>query len=485
MIIQIRQARISVLVLLMIMILAGVHVSAITAHARMQPSQGQVPLSVYFADNSDGNPVDWRWDFGDGYTGEGQQVMHTYFNPGLYTVKMEVTDESGATNILEIPNAITVINNPFFTNLPKIPVITPSFQADFKVSKKAGPPPLQVSFFDLSTGAPTGWKWDFGDGTHDNTQNPVHIYPNPGLFTIKLTTYKESSISSKELKNYISVTGGGTATAYQYKNISTMAVDSSSPSALNVTSSPTSLQSSIPSDIASESPDVSTHTPELTPGPTGIMTPISTNHEIENSNPVQTPLMSSFPTSFEFNSSSERHMAINDAFIDFYNKTYSLIQPITTSEMTEMLYVSTIPAFLSAGETFSIKIVGKPGENVYFWIMIPENVKITDNPTIPVISPGQTNITRDDVSGPYLIGKFIPSDAKQNLSIQEMIPHDSQKMGTSYYGMVRLNQTGMMTIRWNTPGSVPGMYFIRVESGDSEDKPGISVRKAAASVEIK
>ena len=484
MIIQIRQARISVLVLLMMMILAGVHVSAITAHARMQPSQGQVPLSVYFVDNSDGTPIDWRWDFGDGYTGEGQQVMHTYFEPGLFTIRMKVTDESGTTDTLEIPKAITVINNPFFTNLPKIPAVIPSFQADFRVSKKAGTAPLQVSFFDLSTGDPSGWKWDFGDGTHDDIQNPVHIYQNPGFFTIKLTTDKESSMSSKELKNYISVSAGGTATAYQNKNISTKAVDSSPLSALNVTPSLTSLQSSKQSDIVSGSLGVSNQTHELVPGPTGTKTPISADHGFDVSNPVQTPLLPSLPTSAEF-SSSERFMAINDAFIDFYNKTYSLIEPTTTSEMTEMLHVSTIPVFVSAGDTFSIKIVGKPDENVYFWIMIPENVKITDNPAIPVISPGQTNITRDDVSGPYLIGKFIPSDARQNLSIREMIPHDSKNMGTSYYGMARLNQTGMTTIAWNTLGSVPGMYFIRVESGDTEDKTGISVRKAAASVEIK
>jgi PKD repeat protein len=46
---------------------------------------------------------------------------------------------------------------------------------------------LTYSFSDLSTGAPTSWLWNFGDGATDTTQNPVHTYAANGTYTVTLT----------------------------------------------------------------------------------------------------------------------------------------------------------------------------------------------------------------------------------------------------------------------------------------------------------
>jgi PKD repeat protein len=35
------------------------------------------------------------WDFGDGTTGSGREVDHTYSAPGTYTVVLTVTDKHG------------------------------------------------------------------------------------------------------------------------------------------------------------------------------------------------------------------------------------------------------------------------------------------------------------------------------------------------------------------------------------------------------
>lgn len=45
----------------------------------------------------DGQIIKYEWDFGDGTTGEGQKVTHTYKTAGLFTVKLTVTDNFGAT----------------------------------------------------------------------------------------------------------------------------------------------------------------------------------------------------------------------------------------------------------------------------------------------------------------------------------------------------------------------------------------------------
>ena len=43
----------------------------------------------------DNKAVAWLWDFGDGKTGRGQSVDHTYAKEGTYTVSLTVTDTAG------------------------------------------------------------------------------------------------------------------------------------------------------------------------------------------------------------------------------------------------------------------------------------------------------------------------------------------------------------------------------------------------------
>lgn len=46
----------------------------------------------------DGTIVDYQWDFGDGGTASGETAAHTYAAPGVYTVTLTVTDDSGASD---------------------------------------------------------------------------------------------------------------------------------------------------------------------------------------------------------------------------------------------------------------------------------------------------------------------------------------------------------------------------------------------------
>ena len=46
---------------------------------------------------------------------------------------------------------------------------------------------LAVTFADASTGDPTSWAWDFGDGSTSTLQNPAHTYGTPGAYTVSLT----------------------------------------------------------------------------------------------------------------------------------------------------------------------------------------------------------------------------------------------------------------------------------------------------------
>jgi PKD repeat protein len=59
--------------------------------------------------------------------------------------------------------------------------------ADFTADQRVGTAPLTVHFTDLSTGNPTSWAWNFGDGTSSTEQNPTHVYQLEGTYDVSLT----------------------------------------------------------------------------------------------------------------------------------------------------------------------------------------------------------------------------------------------------------------------------------------------------------
>ncbi|MDQ6609636.1 MAG: PKD domain-containing protein, partial [Bacteroidota bacterium] len=160
---------------------------------------GCSPLVINFSDASTGNPLQWKWDLGNGVISLLKNPSATYFNPGTYTVKLIVRNAGGVDSIAKI-NYITVFQNP-----------SVSFSAD----RLTGCFPLTVNFTDLSTpgsGAVTAWIWDFGDGTTSTQKNPSHVYAAQGNYavTLKIT----NSLGCTKIftrPQYISVVDGVTA----------------------------------------------------------------------------------------------------------------------------------------------------------------------------------------------------------------------------------------------------------------------------------
>jgi beta propeller repeat protein len=77
--------------------------------------------------------------------------------------------------------------------------------ANFSASSTCGNAPLYVRFTDNSTGTPTAWNWDFGDGTNSTEQNPEHTYSTAGNYTVTLTTGSADGTDTKIVMNYIFV----------------------------------------------------------------------------------------------------------------------------------------------------------------------------------------------------------------------------------------------------------------------------------------
>ena len=157
------------------------------------PTSGNAPLDVTFTDSSTGTPTAWSWNFGDGNTSAVQNPKHTYPTAGTYTVTLTVTNAAGS-------NTVTKTN---YISAGAAAAQTPV--AAFSASPTSGNAPLNVTFTDSSTGSPTAWKWNLGDGTNSTVQNPVHKYSAAGTYTVTLTATNAASSNTLTKTSYIIV----------------------------------------------------------------------------------------------------------------------------------------------------------------------------------------------------------------------------------------------------------------------------------------
>ena len=74
---------------------------------------------------------------------------------------------------------------------------------DFTANVTSGCSPLSVQFTDKSTGNPTFWNWDLGNGQLSTLQNPITSYSTPGTYTITLVVRNANGINSITKTNYI------------------------------------------------------------------------------------------------------------------------------------------------------------------------------------------------------------------------------------------------------------------------------------------
>jgi len=138
-----------------------------------------VPAVVQFTNNST-NAISYTWDFGDGATSSATSPSHNYTAGGVFSVKLTATGAGGSNSITK---SVTLIS-------AAAPTVS------FTWTKTSTTAPSTVTFTSTVTNA-TSYLWDFGDGTTDNTANPVHTYSTGNTYTVSLT-----------------VTGAGGSTTY-------------------------------------------------------------------------------------------------------------------------------------------------------------------------------------------------------------------------------------------------------------------------------
>jgi len=138
------------------------------------PTEGIPPLSTQFTNTSFALAQSIQWDFGDGETSTEENPLHTYQNPGRYSVTLTYIIY-GTGEILTLEKTDYII------------VTSEGVEANFTADATEVYIGEVVSFSDISVGVTASWSWDFGDGGVSTEENPVHSYMSEGYFTVSLT----------------------------------------------------------------------------------------------------------------------------------------------------------------------------------------------------------------------------------------------------------------------------------------------------------
>lgn len=116
------------------------------------------------------------------------------------------TNEVVSFTIENIPAASTpVLQWTGDKDLHSINLVSQGVSASFTASPVSGIAPLGVQFTDTSSGSVATWQWNFGDGQVSSSQNPMHTYNSPGVYSVSLTVTGASGSDTETRANYITV----------------------------------------------------------------------------------------------------------------------------------------------------------------------------------------------------------------------------------------------------------------------------------------
>lgn len=151
----------------------------------------------------DGSISAYDWDFGDGTTGTGRIVTHTFTALGSFRVVLKVTDNQNAVDRHNLDLRIDQQTN-------QAP------EARFMLSPKEGDPSTTFRFNATPSRDPDGtiqtYSWDFGDGATARGPIVEHKYIAPNIYTAKLTVIDDDGMESTIEKN-VDVRGASSGTA--------------------------------------------------------------------------------------------------------------------------------------------------------------------------------------------------------------------------------------------------------------------------------
>jgi len=159
------------------------------------PTSGLVGEALDFSGvnsaDEDGRIVRYTWDFGDGTTGGGINVTHSYSPTGSYTVTLTVTDDDSLSNSA----TQTVLVDEPATDLPPTAVIG---------GPTRGLVGTTLSFSgagsDDGDGRIVSYDWDLGDGAVGSGVIVTHVYTAAGSYQVTLAVTDDGGLSDSAMQ---------------------------------------------------------------------------------------------------------------------------------------------------------------------------------------------------------------------------------------------------------------------------------------------
>lgn len=139
------------------------------------PTSGCVPLQVNFNANV-ANAVSYIWDFGDGavVTTASNTTSHWYTYANVFHPVLIASDTAGCMVVIPPPDSVIADSTPVIFFHPSL-------------TFSCGPASIQFTDSSITHQPIASWLWNFGDGTFSTAQHPLHVYSNPGVYTVTLT----------------------------------------------------------------------------------------------------------------------------------------------------------------------------------------------------------------------------------------------------------------------------------------------------------
>src|SRR5207245_1842212 len=140
------------------------------------------PVTFTAITTSGTTPYTIKWNFGDGTTGTGTSVTHTYSSAQAFTVRETATDSSAPTQTATSSQSLTVL-------------ATPPLSATLQVSSSSPQVGQTVTFAASTSGgtSPYTYTITFGDGATGTGSVTTHAYSIAGSYTAKVTVTDSAS----------------------------------------------------------------------------------------------------------------------------------------------------------------------------------------------------------------------------------------------------------------------------------------------------
>jgi PKD repeat protein len=169
------------------------------------PAEHVIPFTASFdASLSQRTPneiLSYVWTFGDGSSGTGALVDHTYSQDGTYNVVLTVYDAKGASSSSHL--AVKALN--------PLPTAAYSYSPRSMMEGTYIVGASEWLTFDASTssddGTVTAYKWNFGDGQYAEGAVVQHRFIYPGTYNVALTVTDNDGGESTTVQQ-IEVLGG-------------------------------------------------------------------------------------------------------------------------------------------------------------------------------------------------------------------------------------------------------------------------------------